>query len=909
MMDGSRRNRRSWGSGCTGRSGCTGCTGRSGVITVLCCAVLLSCGTRSAPPTQPSERSLFSPISFSAADPGRLTLVAQIELPSASADFRIGDVVGDEASEIVLLADGRLSILDYSAVELATAALPGTGLRIGFLGDVSGDGKREIVLGGSRAPSALIAVYDGLARAVAEVSLLQMFGGETYPQFNQGSRVYFTAHGAYATEPRVVGAVAIHDWELQWLFEDDVTPIGLSPGAAGSIAVSHRAAGRDRGRDPDSLTRTHDFLLLDSLGNVAQRTPFTAQTEAGSFADGQASGITITSTDGNGDQEAYVVAVERMSELYRGRAELHLTDRSGRKLATLKGPPASAVSYGWYPAAPGEFRYAVVWAATGEIALTDSALQVVRRGRHEAVPPSARWSVLEQIGRFAGDGRMMFLVRDDRYLTLFDEDLNSVRRWTFANPIQRARFFAGTDGDARLAVLAGDFHLLAQPQSEDGVPYRRWTEPDRPPRIAAPQGEAAPGWIQRDRVAAPRRATVTIPREAQAAGAPLLSRRATRTVPNGARLAGVTRNGRAGRALVVAHSELERVEFFDADLQRMGGWHAPGLDAASVTAVGDITGDGRDEVFYALQAPLAASVRSLEGELLFHRPITGGFDSFLRFSRWVTDRMLLTVNTGFLLAPRGLYFVDFGQRTVTGHYPMAGRLFSPTVSMLDGRLHPSLFTPSNRAELLHDDGFLERDTHLYVHVVDTAGAKLPLSAPRPEPYHRGAMTTFVFDGFGTTEPTVYYADRTIADYYPGVPRIYRFEADDGSLIPLLEGPADTGIVFPAGVLLRGRPLLALSWMHPGRLDLVDTAFRLVHRIDTAPWNVVSEWCVDITGDGNSELMALGPEGLAILDTEGEVLQILSGDGRVSGVVVDDVSGDGRMEVVVLRGSLLEVYGY
>lgn len=857
-------------------------------------------------------------------------LLQRIPLDTTEASVEAGAFTESVENEIVLVDGDELRVLDARGELQSTFELAHSSNRLGPRADVSGDGATDIILGGRSEGSVRLTAYDRRGNLLFDHSDGEMPDGETYPHFLHEDRLYFSSHALYKTRPRSTGYFDPGEEAFHYYLEDDDVVIrDVSLSEAGTLALSHRAAGRDIQRDPHDMHRTHDFFLFDRGGEELIRTPITAETEAGFFGEDQASSVEIRAfREDDEDGELFLTAIQRQSDLYDASPRLDLRRSDGTVVASVDGPRASEASFAWYPNADCKREVVVLWTRTGEIERFDEELNRIDSGSVELTPAPARDAHLLQAGRFV-DGNIGFLVADDRYVAVLDHELRIASAWEFPSIVREATVVARGDR-ATVSVVADALYVLG----EDGDPLPEegsgpdWLEP-APRRVPDAQLAAAPAFrsdlfsfepgvgagdeqrINRDRVQPPMVAEKPLELNAEGGWEQLTPDRGA-PIDESVELE-ATPLGSDGRSkYVFASQESGWIEVRTADFELYARWRTPDLLVSTIVPVGDVTGDGRDEIYYSRNDSFDGYIATLGGRTVFRTRISDGFDGSVSFGRWDGARLGLLAETGYLLMPRGVYMIDPAEQRIEFFYATANRWGHRRIIEQDGRFHLGSFTPHNGAVLEHNEGAVETDTNLYVHVFDRDGGKLPVSGPRPEPYHAGFINPMAIDDFSDYDPAVYYVDRKLSEYYPGTPYLYRFEQDSGELIPIVEGPENARGSLRARLLVEGEELLAVGWSgENGFVDLLDRRLTPVDRLDGLQFSLSAQRIADFTADGNSELVGAIDERVWITDIRGNAHYVheADGGGSMQSVFVDDFDGDGRIDILVEYEDFVELLKY
>lgn len=315
-------------------------------------------------------------------------------------------------------------------------------------------------------------------------------------------------------------------------------------------------------------------------------------------------------------------------------------------------------------------------------------------------------------------------------------------------------------------------------------------------------------------------------------------------------------------------------------------------------------------VYAAGRAPVSFSILRADGSVVLRRDLGYFFDSSFSFSLRKDNLFVLFLNTGYLLQPRAYIGFDLDTGKTVFNYPTALLSGSAGLLVKDGIFYASAFSSSNGAELMRQDGFVERDTELYLNVFDMAGNKLPGSLPLPEAEAAGFLNPFMYEGGGGGG--IYLIHGKTEGYYEGVPKIYKL-TDDGGPQVLHTGPRNSNFGWlPIPVLEGGVVKFVVFWINPYRMDILDGNMNFERTLQVSPEIRFAKF-FDLDNNGNSEIYLFRGNKISIQTLWGETLAELTTGGGDSDVLsnffVSDLDLDGKAEIVIAGRDSLSIYGY
>jgi hypothetical protein len=929
---------------------------RSALLAVASALALCGCGGRAAfTDGGTGIGGLVAPARFAPADLGRMEIVSlPVRAGFEPRSVLAGDVTAGPEPEIVVLGRSSVAVTDVRGALVQEIPLGKRDVGLGFLADLDGDGKADIVCGGRGEAGGLIQVWNGLGAALMNASFASMVLGDTYPRFALGSTIYFAAYSAYRVAPKLAGAIAFGAESPTWLSPFGPVPAEVTASRDGrTLCVSGQSVPSERSDTPVSYDTDRRqnavFLLGAASGRRALDFPVGAPSPDVGFAAGQLSGFSarLFDLDQDGADEILLLG-ERISELYPGPANFEVRNAQGKLLRSMEGPPRTGGSFGFWRRGKSS-TVAIAWAHAGTVVTVGADLRTLRS---RDLPGAAHDAVIRAVADVNGDGAPEIVVSDADRLHVLGPDLVPLASWALPAPVREVRLVSAEGGKAAFVVLADALYLIRSATRAAGtivatsVPAgatilldgREVPAPSLPTIANVPAGrhtlearigERSGGTLEVDvgagkllietvpvplpaGRAAPR--SFGMPQPVPAPGVPLsgyasLGLLRTGPVPSGFSLVAVDDLAGDDRPelLFVDGSRL-RWALLDAGLHEVLRRGAGPRDGTRFAASADFDGDGKSEIVLtsASGGLLAFEVYAADGRLIASRPVMYGLDASISFGGWTGESALFAVNSGYMLRPRGLLTYRPGADEIGLFYAKAGG-FAGVAS--DGeRIIVAQTTVGNGARIDRPDGRQDTDSAFFVHFITLDGADLPGSGPMTHADNRGGLQGFFWDadGDGTREP--YLLEDKNAQYYGGLNRIWRIEPD-GRRTEMYVGPKDdVGNVY-ALEGPGGRRSLLVFWVRSGRLDTIRPDWSTSSSIRLPPGTSLYG-PMDLDADGVAEILVADGERLAVLGSDLRPLfRFPAAPGAFSGLAIADIDRSGKLAIVLIRGDTIEVYGY
>ena len=913
--------------------------------------------------------SLVDAREYSEVDFGRIGLLGSVETESTEGAVAVGDVARDGGLELVVGNGGGVSVLNpFSLETLRSVVFEESRFRVSRLADVDQDGKEDILLGGAEGGSARIRVLNGEGETLADSAFENIFRAQTQIQFSDGSRIYFTAQSELAVAPKVVGLLDLSAGDdPQWLHHMGPVPRGISQGSDGRLALSHRAASRERedvATAYESDRTRHALYLLNANGETAVYEPFGPEIREGYPREGQISGVRSKLFDLDDDgRDEVLMAVERVSEIYGGAAEFRVLSADGELLSMYEGPEQTDVAFGFYrretdsAATAADARIVLAWTRAGRVTVLDGegARMAERR-----LPGDIHYARLRGIADFTGDGNVEYIITDHTRLFVLNEELETL--FSFAAPlrIESVAQFADEEDRLHMAVRADRLYLLGPKDAREGgvllysnPPGARFTldgrelDPEELPLVhRLAEGSYSVRAEIDGREPVQRELTVRAGRtteylfeppaagavsSAAAAGAeapPIrlsegipdtalssyddLSRRAHTTVPESfsrsAPIANYAGDAAGDVALVDRSSGSVQVLDEELQLQVQGRFRSP---RPALRPSLDVSADGAAELWLGdlgFNEVYSARVTAGDGRILLDKALTPGFDTRTRFMGSLDGTLWIDLFTGYLLSPRMIYGLEHETGSVEFAAPTAPKVTN--MVPFAERVYVGSFTVSNGASVVLEDGTEHVDTEVSLNVLSPEGERLPTTTVLPQEDRDGWSRLFTFDGNGDGEEELYALNDKDPQYYPGTVRFYRIRPGEG-LEEVYAGRQDSR-VRPVVLPAPGGDYLMLHYRNLNRLDILDGNFNVLasHKEDAGllmPINLDGDdvWEIASIADGNLRVERIAEPEFARIP-----LRTLSmRDGDIRRFDVADIDRDGKAELLLVGEGSLELWGY
>ncbi|MEX2445542.1 MAG: PEGA domain-containing protein [Alkalispirochaeta sp.] len=858
----------------------------------------------------------------------------------------VGDVLGDASQELLLIEGSTARILTPGGHQIGGFTLPVDEVTQPLLSDLNGDGKKDIVTGTKNAGSVGLLGFDGQGNTILESYGASMVQGATTPHAAQGGTVYFTASSLFNIAPKIVGAATAGMEAPLWTYHLGQVPTHVDVGTNGLLAISARGVYRE-GKTvtvpPETNRREHAAIILNHSGELAFYQTIGEAKQEGYFREGAISGVDITLVDIDGDGEDEVVYLkERVSELYGGPTELTIRDLNGSITARRSGPERSDGELALMEN-NDEQMLLVTWSRHGRIELYDGHLNSLGT---RAFPGPAHNLKMRSVGDFDDDGADEILVTDINYLHIVDEDLDYEFSLYSKEHIRDARFLTDGKGKTVLAVLSDRLELFA-PENPGSANLVIFTDPPGasvrldgqllPPgelpvprdvtpgihtievslegtesirrEIDLPAGMATVMAIDLPEVSGSANGNeglVSRPPAVPARSYESLVSTGRYSLPEGFRLAAIDDfvGGPEKEYLFVTRNR-RTWSIHDQELRYMrSGTFPEPLTGRSFAVYGDLDGDGKSDFGGTQQGDLTRMFAvNGDNRLLFEHPTCRAYGSRLEFAGRTDERLLFTISTGYLLTPRGVYGFDPAESRITFFHPTAGFVNRP--SRIQDTFYFGYFAASNGAELVHDDGTVERDSEVFIHAITANGKVDPRTQPLPGQDIDGSTWPFPFDSDNDGQAEPHFL--LIKDqYYRGDSGVYRIDGPRG-ITEVYQGPKDRGVRTLQVASGGDSELLSLRWDKPLVHEVIDASYRLIYRKEYGESTVVE--LINLDG-GPWEIIEYHEGGARIMDFQNRTLETLAiPNTTVIGWRIVDLEGDGKEEIILLGREEIEVFRY
>lgn len=899
-----------------------------------------------------------------------------VPLESGSSFLLTGDIDGGREEEIIVVDGSSVRISSPQGKMIREISLDVPSLFSGIIGDINGDGKSEIILGTDRNKSAGIIVLDGLLNTVMNYTAFPGRTQRTKPIGLYRDTLYFVSYSTRHMLAKGAGAANVKTGETKWTYDSAAVPYdGMISEGSGRLVISNRAfSGEEHQAEIPYRNRRdkHALIVLDlNTGVPAVYREIGPAAREGFVVPQGISGINsrIDDLDDDGEEELYVL-VGRLSEFYQGRAELLKMNGDGSAVLKSFSGPEKTEGEMHSHIFRGERALLVFWKQAGIIELFNSDLESVRRytlpGRFHDLKYFGSGSY---IGR--EDGQILF--RDGNILYILDSELKLLWSNAFTGVISSAAVTGAGPGNRTLAVSAGnecrmlrgewrnrwtmevftepagaDIFIDGEPASYPDVPLftgygkRKLTVSAelREQKSLPEELEAEPGRHKRVRLEIPDYKALR-PREAYSQLS--MYRRNLVLVPPAAAEHPLSDYGdfmETGRwinfypvSLLAAEDFLgtEKKELLlyrpgtreniilDADLNLLRRIPAPEGPAKSFLPVGDFDGDGKADLGDTRTRspdPMYIAYRSADNKELFRKELFYSTDSTLSNIYRDADAIAAAIITGYQIQPRSFLTLspETGELTLLFHRAATFR-GGTEFCRYQGSFFLSAYTPSNGGTYTRDNGAVEHDSEIVIHMLNDQGQLLPGSGVLNHENNSGHVFPLIFDFDGDGRREFYYFEGKNVGYYEGQTILYRIDERSGERTPVYLGPRDEQTQAVRLVKLENKLHLAILWRESGMLEVMDSGFNRILRIplpDTLKTFGID--FIDADDDGTTEMIGWSDERVSIFRLDGTPVTDFSPDlenseDKIKRVYVDDIDLDGKMDMIINSQSGIIVYTY
>ncbi len=354
--------------------------------------------------------------------------------------------------------------------------------------------------------------------------------------------------------------------------------------------------------------------------------------------------------------------------------------------------------------------------------------------------------------------------------------------------------------------------------------------------------------------------------------------------------------------ILLFHRDERQYLVLSDDLEPILHGRFPVKAGNSLAIYGDLDGDGRAEIGARDSTDATALFAvSTDGRVVLDKSFCYGFDTNVSLSTRTETQLLATINTGYLLSPRGAYGVRIGDWKTEFFYPTAGMVSG--VIERDGLYYADLYTANNGAEVTRPDGYVETDANIHIHVIDTKGARQPLAQPLGGQRPHGSIRPFSFASVSDTKPAPHYI-LSKDHYYPGASGILR----GGDVWQqVFTAGTDLGVV-ASHVLTGSAHYLSVVWSGKNLHQIIDNQYEVIYQHEYGEHRL---YITSVNLDGGAwEIVERRDDKIVVLDLDRSVVAELELPSEpIRSVRFGDVTGDGRFEAIILGSSEIAVYSY
>lgn len=867
----------------------------------------------------------------------------RIETAASAPIVLSGDIRDDKEHEIILVDGNRISVYTADGDLAEKKQYNDVQFHSCIRSDIDGDQKAELILGAKEDKNCRLLCINGFLDVVFDAAFTEMIKGNTTPVRCENGEILFYSHSSLYVSPKLIGTFNIAEKKPSLLYRLGPVPTGLSVSKDSDeqkkdyIAVSHRGVSGEWREITENFAVPKDrqgIITLGDNGGEAQFIPIGPKVKSGFLVEGGISGIDLAFFDINSDEEEEIITlINRVSELYTGRAQLQVRDREGTVLTEYNGPKKTEGSFGFYDDGLKK-RIVLAWKQYGKVVLLDESLKELNS---TGLPGGYHHTELRGIGDLNGDGAPNFLISDWDKLYITDENCKTLYRGKFPHRITDTTLFLGEDGKLRIGVIAGHLYILKA--AENSVPPENafteaglsapWTPgasgPDLSPLPESGTVTTEPDYYN-DPVIELSPVPATPPETYEA-----FARKEETAAPAGHLRIVSDFLGGPEKELFFFDRGRNLISIYSHTLQLISRFSLDREENGRIIMFADADRNGKTDIVSKRDKPYGIVARNGLGEVIFTKPVAYGFDTHFTLS-YRSDRFwLFGVDTGYMLSPRGYYGYDPKGDEILFFRPTAASLVSFGGLVTPEGIFSSSRTVSNGAELVLPDGRTDRDTTLFLHVFDRQGNMLPGSGPTPFEDNSGNLKAFTITMEHGPEPDkkeeIYIQEGKYEGYYEGTSRIYRFNPDaaeeEKPFLELLhEGPkgGNGNPNSPRTFMENGRQRIALIYNKPAYVEYLDSSYKLLRRfVPVSPEDDKQTLhpgylrFFDLDRDGTSEMFAAAQDGLFILDLDGNIVRKLSvpdsGEGAIVRYAAADLDNDGKTEIVVCTDKKVRLYGY
>ncbi len=890
------------------------------------------------------------------------------DLKSATGLYH-GDILGDSGEELIVVGKNYIRVYDLAGEVVESKQFDGVNFGSCVVVDVDEDGKKDIVIGSAEDKGVRILMYSGVLSPVSDFAYSKMYNGKTTIHFVKDGVVYFSAVSSLYIPPKITGAYDIAADSLLWEYYTGPVPVDMAADSGFTMFTlsntpkSKKGLVLDERNVSDHSKYRSSIYVLNHDGEAGTQVSIGPEYKVGEFQDGGISSVTERFVDSDNDGvKELLVAVNRVSDFYRGNAELQLRLLDGDVLEKHEFSPGTEIDFSFYHTGKN-LEIAVLLKQTGKMYILNGKLDVRKEA---AIPDFEAEGTLQESGDYNGDGRMEYLVTAGRMLYILDSSLDPVFSMAADTAVKKAFLVPDSGGKPVLAVLSDDL-CIYRVGSESSASISVFSDPpgadlymngvllaprpvsglikDIPPGKVSFQAKMGifSSSVQTINLRGGEHYTLDLKLQDYADKENVPGKQAKEIVlfpdPESPlanwkdihlvkkitkkKTEVFVRNshrdlaGDSGKDFIFFDREKHLLKTVDSDMNLLCEFKIPAdcyiTDTGGVWP--DIDGNGKAGMVVYKRKSYQLFIYAADGKLLRYKRL-GWFPDTVMGKSLVDSRgmMIIDFNTGYVQQPRGIMGVDLNSMKIGFFYPTAANpigLLRTGGEMILSDIH----TPSNGCKIIYPNGAEADDSEYFVYMMDENGNPAENSFNPDLEGNNGQIFYYSADMDLDGNHEIYFiADKT--NYYTGKTEVRRLDIDTGKLSgPLFSPGNNLKIFFHSMVKKEGKQLLAVYQSSPRILYFLDSGFKTKMKYDMAERDFPSPYrwfFADLNSDGNSEMFLWNKTGLYIYDLDFNQIAVIGTDRKESvlaNVIVSDLNSDGKDEITLVYDDTISIYSY
>jgi hypothetical protein len=320
-----------------------------------------------------------------------------------------------------------------------------------------------------------------------------------------------------------------------------------------------------------------------------------------------------------------------------------------------------------------------------------------------------------------------------------------------------------------------------------------------------------------------------------------------------------------------------------------------------MTAIGDVDGDGKNDIAFFGENSTFLEVYRADGLRVLRKAVAHGHGTRLEFRNWVNDMAAVMTFTYEGMHPSGVYFLSRDLSEIEEFYPLTG-------------IHPGtwivphgdyLVIPELALEwpvkVRHADGTVVSDSDLILHFLNRDGTPAFISEPIGTPGEHRSLFAKSLDLDGDGRNTLYLQIRTRID--GNAPSILAEWDDRARRVKPLYRTAPGASLTLRAYEVGGRPVALLrTGTYGERAPLIEIdPDGTPRRRLPIPGGVGGRYVPgDIDADGVLDVAYTTDDGLYIRSADGQILRSVPFDGETRIVRSGDIRADGTLQFLIER---------